>query len=53
MTTILTFEPAGEGTLYTALVRHWTVEDRRAHESMGFHEGWGKATDQLEALLAR
>jgi uncharacterized protein YndB with AHSA1/START domain len=53
MTTILTFEPAGEGTLYTALVRHWTVEDRQAHESMGFHEGWGKATDQLEALLAR
>jgi uncharacterized protein YndB with AHSA1/START domain len=53
MTTILTFEREAGGTRYTALVRHWTLEDRQAHESMGFHEGWGKATDQLEALLAR
>jgi uncharacterized protein YndB with AHSA1/START domain len=32
------------------VVRHWSAEDREAHEKMGFHEGWGKATDQLEAL---
>jgi uncharacterized protein YndB with AHSA1/START domain len=38
------------GTLYTAIARHWSAEDREAHEAMGFHEGWGKATDQLEAL---
>lgn len=37
-------------TRYTATVRHWSVEDRDAHEKMGFYEGWGKATDQLEAL---
>ena len=49
----LTFEDLGNGkTKYTAKVNHWSVEDRQAHERMGFHEGWGKATDQLEALLA-
>ena len=51
MTVILTFEDAGPGrTLYTARVRHWTAEDRQAHEAMGFHTGWGVATDQLEAV---
>lgn len=40
----------GGGTLYKAVVRHWSAEDREAHEKMGFHEGWGKAADQLEAL---
>ena len=37
-------------TRYTATVRHWSAEDRDAHEKMGFYEGWGKATEQLEAL---
>jgi len=47
----VTFRDApGGGTLYTATVAHWNAEDRDAHEKMGFHEGWGKATDQLEAL---
>lgn len=40
------------GPLYTARVRHWSVADRLAHEKMGFHEGWGKATDQLAELVA-
>lgn len=53
MTVILTFEKQGEKTLYTARVRHWTVEDREAHEKMGFHVGWGICTDQLAALAAR
>jgi uncharacterized protein YndB with AHSA1/START domain len=52
MTGILTFEDEGGGTRYTARVRHWSVADREAHEKMGFHEGWGKATDQLAALVA-
>jgi len=53
MTLILTFEDApGGGTKYTARVRHWTVEDRKTHEEMGFHAGWGLATDQLEAVAA-
>lgn len=50
MTAILTFEDAGGGTRYTARVRHWTVVDRETHEKMGFHEGWGRCTDQLAAL---
>jgi uncharacterized protein YndB with AHSA1/START domain len=54
MTGILTFEDAGNGkTKYTARVRHWTVADREAHEKMGFHEGWGIATSQLEALAQK
>lgn len=51
MTAILTFEDAAQGqTKYTATVRHWTAEDCEAHKTMGFFDGWGKATDQLEAL---
>jgi len=53
MTLILTFEDEGGKTRYTARVRHWTVADREAHEKMGFHQGWGLCTDQLEALVAK
>ena len=52
MTVILTFEDEAGKTRYTARVRHWTVTDREAHEKMGFHEGWGRTTDQLAALAA-
>ncbi len=45
------FSDAGDGkTNYTATVRHWSAEDLAQHEKMGFHEGWGKAADQLEEL---
>jgi uncharacterized protein YndB with AHSA1/START domain len=57
MTLILTFEdeggPGSGKTRYTARVRHWTVTDKEAHEKMGFHQGWGICTDQLEALVAK
>ena len=53
MTGVLTFEDLGGKTKYTARVYHWTETDREAHEKMGFHAGWGKATDQLEALVAK
>lgn len=46
----LTFADEGGMTRYIARARHWTVEDRKAHEAMGFHEGWGLCADQLEAL---
>ncbi len=52
-TGVLTFEDEGGRTRYTARARHWTVEDCVNHEKMGFHEGWGIATDQLAALAAR
>ena len=53
MTTILTFEDLGGKTRYTARARHWTAADCEAHVKMGFHQGWGIATDQLAALVAR
>ena len=53
MTAIVLFEDIGDGrTKYTAIARHWTAEDKKAHEDMGFHEGWGMAADQLAALVA-
>jgi uncharacterized protein YndB with AHSA1/START domain len=54
MTVVLSFEDLGQGkTRYTARARHWTEADREAHEKMGFHEGWGRCTDQLAELAAR
>jgi len=53
MTLILTFEDEGGKTRYTARLRHWTVDDREAHEKMGFHQGWGICADQLTALVAK
>jgi len=52
MTGIITFENEGGQTRYSARVLHWSAADRKTHEEMGFHEGWGKAMDQLAALLA-
>ena len=52
MTAIITFDAQGTGTKYTARVLHWSVADREAHEKMGFHQGWGLATDQLQELVA-
>ncbi|HEY0945286.1 MAG TPA: SRPBCC family protein [Opitutaceae bacterium] len=52
ITAVLTFEEAAGGkTKYTARVVHWTAADCEAHAKMGFHEGWGKCAEQLEALL--
>lgn len=50
MTAIVSFSDEDGGTRYEARVRHWTEEAMKRHESMGFHEGWGKATDQLEEV---
>ena len=53
MTVVLSFTDEGGRTRYTARAIHWTVEDRKTHEQMGFHEGWGLCTTQLEALVAK
>jgi len=50
MTAEILFEDEDGKTRYTAVARHWSAEDCRQHEEMGFHEGWGMAADQLEAL---
>lgn len=49
-TAIVTFADEAGRTRYVARALHWTAADRKAHEEMGFQEGWGKAADQLEAL---
>jgi uncharacterized protein YndB with AHSA1/START domain len=52
MTGIIAFEDLGNGrTRYTASAVHWTAEDKESHEKMGFHKGWGVATDQLEQIV--
>jgi uncharacterized protein YndB with AHSA1/START domain len=51
-TSILTFEIEDGKTRYTARARHWTEDDAKAHEQVGFYVGWGIATDQLAALAA-
>jgi uncharacterized protein YndB with AHSA1/START domain len=48
-TAILTLEPQGKGTRYRAIAIHRDEASRKKHEEMGFHEGWGKALDQLVA----
>lgn len=53
MTGVVLFEDLGDGrTAYTAMAKHWNAADRDEHVKMGFHEGWGKAADQLVELAA-
>ena len=49
---LLSFDDEAGQTRYTARAMHWSAEDCAAHEKMGFHQGWGIATDQLAALAA-
>ncbi len=51
MTAIVTLDPDGDGTTYTATVLHRTPEDRKRHEEMGFAEGWGTCIEQLAELV--
>jgi uncharacterized protein YndB with AHSA1/START domain len=44
------FAAESGGARYTALLSHASVEARRRHEAMGFHESWGIAASQLGAL---
>lgn len=53
MTAVISLEPHGKGTKYTALVMHADKEARIKHEKMGFHEGWGTALDQLVAMIKK
>jgi uncharacterized protein YndB with AHSA1/START domain len=50
MTAVITLQPRGNDTLYTALILHGDEAARATHEKMGFEQGWGKALDQLLAL---
>lgn len=50
VTAVVSFEPQGSGTKYTALAIHGDEAERKRHDEMGFHDGWGTALDQLVAL---
>ena len=52
-TAVISLEPHGNGTKYTALVIHGDEEARKKHEDMGFRDGWGKALDQLVAVVKK
>ncbi|MEP7155261.1 MAG: SRPBCC family protein [Betaproteobacteria bacterium] len=50
-TAVISLEPHGAGTKYTALVMHRDEQERNQHEKMGFNDGWGTALDQLVAYM--
>lgn len=50
-TGIISIEPSGTGSKYTATVMHANAEARKKHAEMGFQDGWGKALDQLVACM--
>ena len=52
-TAIIMLESHGNGTKYTAIAMHKDEEGCKKHAEMGFHEGWGKALDQLVALAEK
>ena len=49
-TAVITLEPHGTGTKYTAVAIHRDEAGRERHAQMGFHDGWSAALDQLVAL---
>jgi uncharacterized protein YndB with AHSA1/START domain len=50
-TAIITLVTHGTGTRYVATALHQDAAGRDKHKTMGFHEGWGKALDQLVELV--
>lgn len=51
MTGIILMEAHTQGARYVAIARHKDEATRAQHEQMGFHDGWGAATDQLVAHM--
>ncbi len=51
MTAIIQVADHGHGTHYSATVLHENKASREQHMAMGFEEGWGKALDQLVAMV--
>lgn len=50
-TAVISMETAGKGTKYSVLAMHPTEAVSKAHEKMGFHDGWGTALDQLVEMV--
>lgn len=52
-TAIIALEKHGNGTKYMAIAMHMDEDGCRKHAEMGFHDGWGKALDQLVDAMKR
>jgi uncharacterized protein YndB with AHSA1/START domain len=50
-TAVISLEPSGSGTKYTALAMHRDEDGCKRHADMGFHDGWGTVLDQLVAYM--
>jgi uncharacterized protein YndB with AHSA1/START domain len=50
-TGIISLNPHPQGTLYQAVVLHADKVGRDQHAALGFEEGWGKALDQMIAMI--
>lgn len=53
MTVVVTFDEELGRTHYTARARHWNAQDCRAHEEMGFYQGWGESLDRLVEVVTQ
>lgn len=42
--------PENGGTLYRAWARHWSMESRDDHETMGFRQGWLAIAEQFKQI---
>ncbi|MBW0366319.1 SRPBCC family protein [Ensifer adhaerens] len=51
MTAIITLSDHPAGTEYAAHVMHRSGADRKMHEEMGFHDGWGTVAGQLARFV--
>lgn len=50
-TAFIQLEAAGDKTKFVAIASHGSEADKKKHEEMGFHQGWGICADQLERLM--
>ena len=53
MTAILTLQPHGKGTKYTAIALHNDEASAKMHADLGFQSGWGTVLDQLVAHIKK
>ncbi len=47
------FKSLGKKTKYSAHVMHADEEGMKKHAAIGFHDGWGKALEQLVAVAKK
>ena len=50
-TAVVLMEAQGRKTKYTAIAIHADEASRKTHDEMGFRDGWGKALDQMIAMI--